>query len=85
MNLEFHIEDYYDWREEDENFAIQALAQRAYEEGLLDTVFVAASSPLWQMNIVGMARNYTNYDVLNLKVTWSEGQDVRNGATVVFN
>ena len=37
------------------------------------------------MNIVGMARNYTNYDVLNLKVTWSEGQDVRNGATVVFN
>ena len=85
MNLEFHIEDYYDWREEDENFALLALAQRAYEEGLLDTVFVAASSPLWQMNIVGMARNYTNYDVLNLKVTWSEGQDVRNGATVVFN
>ena len=85
MNVEFHIEDYYDWREEDENFALLALVARAYTEGILDTIFVTASCPLWQMNIVGMARNYTNYDTINLKVTWTKGQDVRNGAKVVFN
>lgn len=37
------------------------------------------------MNIVGMARNYTNYDILNLKVTWEEGQNVDSGAKFVFN
>lgn len=84
MNLDYHIEDYYDWREEDENFALQALAKRAYEDGVLDTVFVAASLPLWQMNIVGMARNYTNYDILPLKVTWTEGQNINSGANIVF-
>lgn len=84
MNLDYHVEDYYDWREEDENFALSALAKRAYEEGILDTAFVLASSPLWQMNIVGMARNYTNYDVLPLKVTWTKGQNVNSGANMVF-
>ena len=31
MNLEYHIEDYYDWREEDENFAILELVTHFFQ------------------------------------------------------
>lgn len=78
MYFNYHIEDYYDWREEDEEFTLRYLAERLYTEGILDTAFVVASCPLWQMNITGLARNYTNYDVLKFRVTWIEGQTADN-------
>jgi hypothetical protein len=84
MDVDYHIEDYYDWREEDESYAFYAVFSTILSEDFMDGIFVGLSLPLWQMNITGLARNYTNYDVLKLRVTWTEGQTIDNGATMVF-
>lgn len=43
---------------------------------------ITAQTEFSKMNEYGLARNYTNYDILTYTVTWNQGQRVNLGASV---
>ena len=68
MNFKYIMIDYYDWEATD---------------GILNwNPYIGAQTEFSKLNKYGLSRNYTNYDVLNYTVTWTQGQRIGNGANV---
>lgn len=79
MDVKFVVNDYYDWYVDD---GLEILKEFDVIDTALakDTEVEVLSGVLRDMHINGDARNYTNKSTLTIRVEWTEGGRIGNGA-----